>query len=135
LLVDFDLAVKYQELAGFEAAFQVSTMEKFAGKEAAGGVLHQEMIDGVATVAPHGTDGLAAHDFDANGVDAVRLNVADVRKMDAIFVPEWKIGEEVFESVQAALGQKFGALRPDSFDHANFGGESQRRHAEFFIPE
>ena len=66
-------------------------------------------------------DGLAAHHAGANGVGAVRLNVFDIRKMDAVFVAKRQIGEQVLERVNAALGEKLGALRADAFDHADFG--------------
>jgi len=122
-LIDFGFAVKDELLAGLEAAFEIAAMKKFAGEEAAGGVLHEQMIDGV--VGEFVGDGLAAHDFGTNGVDAVGLDVFDIREMDAVFVAEGEIGEEILEGVDAALGEKFGALRADAFDHADFGGEGE----------
>jgi hypothetical protein len=41
--------------------------------------------------------------------------------VEAIFVAKRKIVEEIVESVNAAFGEEFGALRPHTFDHANFG--------------
>ena len=38
-LIDFGFAVKDELLAGFESAFEVAAVKKFAGEEAAGGVL------------------------------------------------------------------------------------------------
>jgi len=73
-------------------------------------------------VAAHAAHGLAAHDLYADGVDAVGLNVFYVRKMNAVFVAKRKIGEQVFEGVDAAAGEEFGALGADALDHANFGG-------------
>ncbi len=96
-------------------------MKEFAGEQAAGGVLNEQVIDGVA--AAHAADGLAAHDLGADGVDAVGLDVLDIGKMDAVFVAERQIREQVFEGVKAALGEHFGALRTDTLDHADFGEE------------
>ena len=129
-LIDFGFAVKDEELAGLEAAFEIAAVKKFAGEEAAGGVLDEEMVDSV--VDELAADGLAAHDAGANGVDAVGLDVLDVGEMDAVFVAEGEVAEQVFESVDAALGEEFGALRADAFDHANFGGKGQS-HELFFI--
>jgi len=81
------------------------------------------MVDGVASA--HGADGLAAHDASANGVDAVGLDVADVGEVDAIFVAEGEIVEEIVDGVDSALGEEFGAVGADAFDHADFGGQGQ----------
>ena len=48
--------------------------------------------------------------------------------MDAVFVAEGQIIQEVFEREDAALGEQFGALGADALDHADFGGESLRGH-------
>ena len=124
--VDFGLAVKDKELAGLEAAFKVTTVEKFAGQRARS-VFDKEMIDGV--VAAHGADGLAAEDGGADRVDVVGLDVFDVGEMDAVFVAEGQVGEEIFEGVEAAFSEEFGALGTDAFDHADFGGEGQGQHS------
>ena len=117
-LIDFDFTVENNFLAGSEAPFEVTTVKKFAG-ERAGIVLNEKMVDGVAAV--HAANGLAAHDAGANGVDIVGLDVFDPGEVEAIFVAKRKIVEEIVESVDAALGEEFGALRPYTFDHANFG--------------
>src|SRR5208282_5511675 len=96
---------------------------KFAGEQAAGSVLHKEMVDSVVGVLVG--DGLAAHDSCTEGVGAGGLDVFNVGEMDAIFVAEGQIGEEVLESVDAAFGEKLGTLGPDAFDHADFGGEAE----------
>src|SRR5260370_7970062 len=83
------------------------------------------MIDGVASAA-HGADGLAAHDTRANGIDAVRLNVFHFGKMDAVFVAEGEVAEQVFEGVDAALRDEFSTLRADAFNHATFGAGVHR---------
>ncbi len=119
-LVDLGFAVEHQELALLEATFEIAAVKKFAGEQA-GGILHEEMVDGVAAAGR--AHGLAAHDAGANGVDAVGLDVFDVTEMDAVFVAEGEIEEEIFEGVDAALGQEFGALRAYTFKHADFGGE------------
>ena len=41
--------------------------------------------------------------------------------MDAVFVAEREIAEQVFKGVDGALGEEFGALRADSFEHADIG--------------
>lgn len=122
-------------MAGFDAVLQIPTVEEFAPKQPARGILDQKMVDGIATVSAHGAHRLATHYSRANGVNAVGPNVANVRKVDAVFVPKRKIGEQVSKSVQAALGEQLGALRPDSFHHADLGGQGERKHAELFIPE
>jgi len=52
--------------------------------------------------------------------------------MDAVFVAEGEVSEEILEIVDATLGEKLGALGADAFDHANFGGETES-HEHFFI--
>src|SRR5580704_1914946 len=98
-------------------------MKKLAWEQTAGGVLYEQMIDGV--VREFIGDGLAAHHARANRVDAVRLNVFDIRKLDAIFVTKRQIGEQVFKRVNAALGEKLGALRANALDHAHFGCKTE----------
>ena len=105
-------------------------MEKFAVEQAAGGILNEQMVDGVIGVLIG--DGLAAHDASADGVDTPRLDVLDGGEMDAVFVTEGQVSEQVLEGVNAALGEEFGALRADALDQADFGGKSQS-HGHFFI--
>jgi len=45
--------------------------------------------------------------------------------MDAVFVTKWQVEEEIVERIDAALGEKFGALGADAFDHADFGGQRE----------
>ena len=118
--VDLGFAVEDEELALLEPAFQIAAVKKFAGK-LAGGILHEEMINGVAPA--HGADGLAAHDACSNGVDAVWLDVANVGEVDAIFVAEGEIVKEIVDRIDAAFGEEFGAVGADAFDHADFGGQ------------
>ncbi len=120
-LIDFDFAVKNELLAGFEAAFEIAAVKKFAGEKATGGILNEEMIDGV--VGEFIGDGLAAHDARANGVSAGRLDVLDIGEVDAVFVAEGEVAEQVLEGVDTALGEKLGALRANAFDHADLGGK------------
>ena len=120
-LVDLRFSVQNQPLAWLQPAFEVTAVKKFAGQQAAGRVLHQQVINGVA--AAHSADGLAAHHLGANGVNAVGLDVLHIRKMDAIFVAKRQVREQVFERVKAALGEQFGALRADALDHAHFREE------------
>src|SRR5882762_2300382 len=74
------------------------------------------MIDSVA--AAHTAHRLAAHHPRTNGIRAVRLNVFHLREMDAVFVTEWEVPEQVLERVDPALREQFGALRANAFDHA-----------------
>src|SRR5882762_7399174 len=76
------------------------------------------MIDSVA--AAHTAHRLAAHHPRTNGIRAVRLNVFHLREMDAVFVTEWEVPEQVLERVDPALREQFGALRANAFDHAYF---------------
>jgi hypothetical protein len=41
--------------------------------------------------------------------------------MKTVFVSERQIVKEILKSMDAALGQQFGALRADSFDHVDIG--------------
>src|SRR5690242_6794190 len=81
------------------------------------------MVDGVAAET-HVSNGLPAHHPRANGVGAVRLNVLHSREMDAVFVAEGQITEEIFERVDTALRKQLGALRPNALDHAHFRAEA-----------
>src|SRR5208283_3694823 len=117
-LIDFDFAVEDELLAGLQASFQITAVEELAGQRA-GIILNEEMIDGIAAV--HAANGLAAHDTGAQSVGAVGLDVLDLGEMDAVFVAEGKIMEQIFKRVDAALGEEFGALRPNAFHHADVG--------------
>ena len=125
-LVDFSFAVKDELLAGLEASFEIAAVKELAGEQTAGFVLDEKMVDGVAAAA-HAADGLATHHARANGVDTVGLDVFHFGKMDAVFVAEGQIAEEILERVDAALREEFGALRANAFDHANFGAEVHRQ--------
>src|ERR1700676_2527539 len=50
--------------------------------------------------------------------------------MDAVFVTERQVGEQVFEGVDSALGQQFCSLRANAFDHAYISREGLRGHDE-----
>ncbi len=128
-LIDFDFTVQDELLAGLQASFQITAVKKLAGQRA-GIILNEEMIDGIAAV--HAANSLAAHDAGAQGVGAVGLNVLDFGEMDAVFVAEGQIVEQIFEREDAALGEEFGALRPDAFHHADVGLEGDG-HRSFFI--
>ena len=106
-------------------------MKKLAGKLATSFVLYKQVVNGVAAEA-HVSNGLAAHDPRSNRVGAVRLNVLDLRKMDAVFVTKRKVAEQIFERMNTALREQFGALRADALDHAHFGAEAHR-HGLLFI--
>src|SRR5207244_12462285 len=66
------------------------------------------------------------------GVGGVGLNVANIGKMDAVFVTKGKIGEEIFKGVDAAFGEQLRALRTDAFDHADFGGEGEGHRSSLY---
>src|SRR5713226_3572041 len=97
-------------------------MKKFAREETTGIVLHEEMVDGSATT--HGAKGLAAHYARTDGVRSVGLNFFHFGKMDAVFVAEGQVAEQILERVDSALGQQLRALRANAFDHAHFGVEA-----------
>ena len=120
--IHFRLAMKNQRLPGLQSPFEIAAMEKLARQQAAGVILHEQVIDGVA--AAHGAHRLAAHHARANGVNAVGLDVLHFGEMNAVFVAKRQIAQEILERVDAALRQQFGALRPDAFDHANFRAEA-----------
>lgn len=92
--------------------------------------MNEKMIDGVASI--HAANGLATHDLSTKGIGVVGLNILDFGEVDAVFVAERKIVEEVFEREDAAFGKQLGALRTDSLEHANFGLETDG-HVSSFI--
>src|SRR6266568_6441677 len=81
------------------------------------------MVDGIAAKA-HVANGLAAHHPRANGVCAVWLDVLHLRKVDAIFVTERQVAEEIFKGGDATLREKLRALRAHALDHAHFRAEA-----------
>jgi len=115
-LIDLRLAMKNEQLPGLQAPFKVSTVKKLARQRTARVVLHQQVINGVA--AAHTAHRLAAHHPCTNGVRAVRLNVFHLGEMDAVFVTEREVPEQVLKRVDPALREQFGALRANAFDHA-----------------
>src|SRR5271157_1084710 len=94
-------------LAGLQAPFEITAMKEFAGQRT-GIILNEEVIDGIAAV--HAANGLAAHDAGAQGISAVGLNVLDLGEMDAVFIAERQIVEQIFECEDAAFGEQLGAL-------------------------
>ncbi len=116
--IDFGFSMENEELARFQAAFEIATVEKFAG-ERASVVLDEKMIDGVAST--HAADSLTASDADAQREDIVGANIFDLGKVQTVFVAEREIAEEIFEGVDTALGEKLGALRAYTFDHLDVG--------------
>jgi hypothetical protein len=116
--IDFGFAMKDQKLAGFQAAFEVAAVEKFAG-ERTGIVLHEKMIDGVA--ATHAANRLTTGDADAQSENIVGAHIFDLRKVKAVFVSERQVAKEVFECVDATFGEELGALRAYTFDHLDIG--------------
>src|ERR1700722_15453397 len=129
-LVDFGFAVKDQELALLETVFEIAAVKKLAGK-LAGGILHEKMIDGIASA--HGAHGLAAHYASANGVNAVGFDVLDVGEVDAVFVAKRQVMKEIVDRVDAAFGEEFGTLWADAFDHADFGGQRDGHRCVIYI--
>jgi hypothetical protein len=64
---------------------------------------------------------LSTGDTHAESKDIVGADVLNLGEVDAVFVAEREIGEEIFEGVDAAFGEEFGALRADSLDHLDAG--------------
>src|SRR5215813_12667262 len=114
LLIHFRFAVKDQLLARLEASFEIAAVKKLAGQGACL-VLHKQVIDSVA--AAHSADGLAAHDGDAQREDSVWPDVLYMGKLDAVFIAKGQIGEQIFQGMDAALGEQLGALGADALDH------------------
>src|SRR5262249_30196265 len=115
----FDFAVKDEQLAGLEAAFEITAMKKLAGEGKAGFVFYQQVIDGVASA--HTANGRTAGDAHTQGVNVASADILDQGKVDAVFVAEREMAEKVFEGVDAALAEQLGAQRADSFEHADVG--------------
>lgn len=130
LLVDLGLAVKDELHAGLQATLEETAVEEFARKRA-GIVLHEQVVDGVATIHP--ADGLAAHDASAQGVNPVGLNIFDFREVDAVFIAKGEVVQQVFEGVDAALGQQLRAVRADPFDHLDVGLETDGHRSLLYI--
>ena len=84
-------------------------------------ILNEQVIDGIATAHP--ANGLATHHASANGVDVAGLDIFEIGEMDAVFVAERKIAEQILERVDAALSEQLGSMRADALDHANFRSE------------
>jgi len=117
--IDFDFAVEDEQLARLEATFEIAAVKKFAGEGETGFVLYEQVVDGVASAhAAHGGTAGYAH---PQSIDITRANILDEGKVNAVFVAEREIAEQVFESVDAALGEELGALRADSFEHTHVG--------------
>ena len=117
-----------EKLTGLEPAFEITTMKKFAGKRT-GVVLHKKMINGIA--ATHAANGLAAGDANSQGENIVGANIFDLRKVQTVFVSKWKITEKVFERVDAAFDEKFGALWTNTFDHLDIGLQAVRHKVSY----
>jgi hypothetical protein len=116
--IDLGFAVKDEKLAGFQAAFEVTAVKKFAG-ERAGIVLDKKMIDGV--VPTHAANSLTAGDTDAQRENITGANVSNLRKVKAVFVSERQVAKEIFECVDATFCEELGALRAYTFDHLDVG--------------
>jgi hypothetical protein len=110
--------VKDEKLARLQAAFKIAAMKKFAG-ERSGVVLHEKVIDGVASA--HTANGLTAGDAHSQSEDMVGAHILDLREMEPVFIAEREITEEIFEGVDAAFCEKFGALRAYTFNHLDVG--------------
>src|ERR1700676_762013 len=50
--------------------------------------------------------------------------------MDAVFITERQIGQQVFEGMNSALGQQLRSLRTNALDHAYVSSEGLRGHDE-----
>ena len=116
--IDLGFAVKNEKLAGFQSAFEIAAVKKFA-RERTGVVLDEKMIDGIA--ATHAANSLTAGDADFEREEIVGANISNLRKMKAVFVSERQVTKEIFESVDATFGKEFGTLRAYSFDHLDIG--------------
>jgi len=108
-------------------------MKKPAG-QGARIVLNEEVINSVAAV--HTSNRLAAHHASTKRVDAIRLNILDLREMDTVFVAKRKIVEKIFQGKDAAFCEEFGALWTDAFQHLDIGLKTKdHRSYVYIIPE
>ncbi len=130
-LVGFRLAMENQPLAGLQTTFEITAMKEFAGQLAACLILHQQVVDGIAAPA-HRSNRLAAQNARANRVGSARLDVLHFREVDAVFVTEGQVAEQIFQRVDAALGEQLGALWTYASDHAHFAAEIHS-HGLLFI--
>jgi hypothetical protein len=55
--------------------------------------------------------------------------------VDAIFVTERQIVEEIVDRVDAAFCEELGAVGADAFDHADFGGQGEGHRWFIYIIE
>jgi hypothetical protein len=104
-------------------------MKEFARKRACV-VLHEQVVNGVS--ATHAAHSGPAGDAHTQSKNMVRADIFDLGEADAVFVAKREIAEQVFEGVNAALGQEFGALRANTFDHADIGLQAIM-HKGFYI--
>ena len=116
--------MQHQPLPRLQPPFQIPAVKKLARQQATRLVLHQQVIDRVVRELVRNR--LPAHHLRANRVDAVRLDIFHVGKVDAIFVAKRQVQQQVFDGVNPALGQQLRALRTDALDHLDVGGQGQR---------
>src|SRR5208283_5468612 len=107
--IDFHFAVKNQLLTGLQPSFKIATMKEFA-RQRTRIVLNEEMIDRIAAI--HAANRLPAHDLCTQRVCSIRLDVPNLGKMNTVFIAERKIIEQIFQRVNPALGEEFGACGP-----------------------
>ena len=102
--IQLRLAVKHEPLPGLECFLEIVPVKKFAG-ERARLVAHEQVIDAAARARV--ADQAAAQDLRANGVDLSRRDLANFCEVDAVFVAEGQIAEQVFKRPQPALAREF----------------------------
>ena len=110
----------YQALSDAQAAGHVSAVKKFECQRA-GGVLQQQMEDGALSASEAGQSAIGYRAL--NRVGVAGNDLGDIAEADAILVAEREMIEQVAYGRDAARGHGCGALRSNSFEKFDVGGE------------
>ena len=112
----FELAVEGDGLAGEELALQVGSAEPH-GFDGVGALAYGDFKEG----AGGGVEESGAADFADDGGHGVGLQVGDGLDVEAVFVAEGEVIQEVFNSVDLSFGEVGGDVRADSLDELHGG--------------
>ena len=94
----------------------------------AGGVADGDVKNGSGAAAK--ADGAAGRrNFGVNGVDLAGNGIGDLREVEAVFVAEGEIGEQVGDGDNAALFEDGGALRADASEIFHGVGKLNRHRS------
>ncbi len=118
----FELAVKGDHLADFEAAFEVGAVEPHAlerGEALADGHLEE----GAGAGAEEG----GAANLGDDGGHGSGDEVCQRDRVEAVLVAKGEVVEEVFDSLDPALGEALGDAVADALDELDGGGEVEHK--------